>query len=184
MTNRIRLVQPQLPLRKVLDRLRSPLPTQERVLRNLLFQASETQFGKHYAFANILEASNPIEAFQRTVPVHHYDKLFEEWWHRTLAGEADVTWPGTVPFFALSSGTSGAASKYIPVTPAMTRAMRSAALRMFACLPKYPLTPGYYTKDWLMVGSSSTLTPLETGAFAGDLSGINSGRPPMGATLF
>ncbi len=33
----------------------------------------------------------------------------------------DVTWPGKIKYYALSSGTSEAASKYIPVTKDLLR---------------------------------------------------------------
>lgn len=152
--------------------------SQERVLRQLMTRAVDTEFGRHYQFSALLKSPNLIAEFQKTVALCHYDMLFETWWHRTLAGEADICWPGKVQHFALSSGTSGASSKYIPITTEMTASMRSAALRMFSCLPKYQLSPNFYTKDWLMIGSSATLTPLESGALAGDLSGINSKQPP------
>lgn len=178
MTQRIRLLHPQSDLRKVFDRLRSPMVSQERVLRQLMTQAEHTAFGRHYRFGALLRSPNLIAEFQKTVALYHYDALFDAWWHRTLAGEANICWPDVVRHFALSSGTSGASSKYIPITPDMTASMRSAALRMFSCLPKYQLPPNFYTKDWLMVGSSSSLTQMETGAFAGDLSGINAKQPP------
>ena len=38
-----------------------------------------------------------------------------------LEGVPDVTWPGKIKYYALSSGTSEAASKYIPVTKEMLR---------------------------------------------------------------
>ena len=57
--------------------------------------------------------------------------------------------------------------------------MRVGALRMFSCLPKYHVPASLYTKDWLMIGGSASLERLESGALAGDLSGINARRPPV-----
>ncbi|PTM08448.1 MAG: GH3 auxin-responsive promoter [Bacteroidetes bacterium] len=182
MDNKIKrssLLQQGARLQKVLDRRRSPIASQERVLRHLLKRAENTAFGQHYQFEAILDAEDMVAAFQERIPVFDYDTLFSEWWHRTLDGEEDVCWPGKNLYFALSSGTSGATSKYIPITSDMTRSMRSAALRMFSCLPKYQLPASLYTKGWLMVGGSASLNRLKTGAYAGDLSGINAKRPPL-----
>lgn len=158
---------------------RSATEQQQRVLRALLRRAESTAFGKHYGFRGVQAAEDVIRAFQESTPIHDYDAMFNRWWNRALEGEPDVAWRGMVQYFALSSGTAGAASKYIPVTPEMTRAMRQAALRMFSCLPKYELPAAHYMKDWLMIGGSASLQRLPSGAYAGDLSGINAGRPPV-----
>lgn len=157
----------------------NPQLQQERVLRSLLKRAEHTAFGQHFGFGHMLAAQDIVSAFQRTVPLYDYDRLFNDWWHRVLAGESDVCWRGTVKYFALSSGTAGATSKYIPITTDMRRSMRASALRMFSCLPKYHVPASLYTRDWLAIGGSAQLEQLETGAYAGDLSGINAKRPPM-----
>ncbi len=156
----------------------SPEAQQRNVLLQLLKKAEYTAFGKHYDFSQMLLHPDPLYLFQREVPLHDYDKMFDEWWHRSLAGEPDVSWKGYVRHFALSSGTAGAASKYIPVTTDMTRAMRQSALRMFSCLPKYDVPAHLYIKDWLMIGGSASLQNLGH-CYAGDLSGINARRPPI-----
>lgn len=173
-----KLVQKGLTLAKQFDAPWSPIQLQTRCLHNLLKKAEHTDFGKHYNFSKILATASPLRAYQERVPIHDYQRIFDEWWHRQLEGEADVSWRGKVKFFALSSGTSEAASKYIPITPDMKRNMRHAALKMFACLPKYNLPPSFFTKDWLMIGGSATLKDLGH-CYAGDLSGINAKKPPF-----
>lgn len=155
-----------------------PYQLQKKVLINLLKRAEITSFGRHYQFQNLLLLEDPVKAFQERVPVFDYDKIFTEWWHRSLEGEANISWHGHVKYFALSSGTSGAASKYIPVTYDMRRTMRQAALRMLSCLPKYRVSSGLYLKDWLMVGGSADLKDLGH-CYIGDLSGINASKPPI-----
>ena len=61
---------------------------------------------QHYDFAKILESDTLFKTFAEKVPTHDYDKIDRDWWQRTLAGEADVTWPGTPDYFAVSSGTT------------------------------------------------------------------------------
>ena len=156
----------------------TPAQLQARALQGLLRRAEKTAFGRHYGFEKLSAAADPVAAFQEQVPMHDYNRMFGEWWNRTLAGEADVSWRGQVKYFALSSGTSEASSKYIPITGDMQKSMRQAALRMFSCLPKYNLPPSFYTKEWLMIGGSASLQDF--GHYqAGDLSGINASQPPV-----
>ena len=48
--------------------------------------------------------------------VSTYEELYP-YIERVMKGEANVLWPGKVTWFAKSSGTTNARSKYIPVTP-------------------------------------------------------------------
>lgn len=174
-----KLVKKGISLVQQLDQSKpSPAQLQRRALQLLLKRAEKTAFGRHYGFEQALNAARPEEVFRERVPMHDYNRMFGEWWRRALAGEADVSWRGEVKHFALSSGTSEAASKYIPVTADMRRSMRQAALRMFSCLPKYGLPPSFYTREWLMIGGSASLQDLGH-CYAGDLSGINASTPPM-----
>ncbi|HKO82344.1 MAG TPA: GH3 auxin-responsive promoter family protein, partial [Chitinophagaceae bacterium] len=94
---------------------------QIKVLKKLLKKARFTEFGQQYRFDDILLSKQPEKKFQELVPVHDYNKIYEEWWKKTLEGVPDVTWPGKIKYYALSSGTSEAASKYIPVTKDLLR---------------------------------------------------------------
>ncbi len=40
------------------------------------------------------------------VPVFDYNKIYKDWWHKTLENKPDVCWPGKIKYYALSSGTS------------------------------------------------------------------------------
>jgi hypothetical protein len=156
----------------------SPIQLQTRTLRRLLRAASHTAFGKHYDFRGLLKSANVIEAFQQRVPIHNYDTMYEQWWHRALEQEENVTWPGKVRYFALSSGTSGAPSKHIPVTDHMIRAIRRGSTRMFFNLNRFNIDPDLFTKDMMMLGGSTNLQN-QGDYFLGDLSGINAGKIPF-----
>jgi hypothetical protein len=150
---------------------------QRKTLHDLLRTARPTAFGQHYRFDKILQYRDVTQAFANEVPTHDYNKLYEEWWHRAVAQEPDVCWKGTVKYFALSSGTSGAPSKYIPITDAMTRSMQKAGRKMFFSFIKHHLDPTIFTKGMMMVGGSASLN-YENGFFSGDLSGINANKVP------
>ena len=102
---------------------------QEKVLRKLLSKAEFTAFGEHYNFSKLVNEKDVIQAFQKTVCTHDYNSIFKKWWYRTLHGEAYVCWPGRIKYFALSSGTSEASSKHIPVTSDMLRAIKKSNIR-------------------------------------------------------
>ncbi len=151
---------------------------QVRVLRKLLKKSINTAFGDHYNFGRILDSRGLVKAFQDTVPVHDYNAMFSNWWYRQLNGESFVTWPGRVKYYALSSGTSEASSKYIPVTPDMSRAMRRSSVRQLASLANYGFPKDYYEKGILMLGGSTHLQYNGT-YYEGDLSGINTSKIPF-----
>jgi hypothetical protein len=151
---------------------------QKRTLRKLLQKAEYTAFGEHYGFSKILNEKKFLEAFRNTVPTHDYNTIFKNWWYRTLNGEAFVTWPGKVKYFALSSGTSEASSKYIPVTREMLRAIQKTSVRQVLTQSYYPFPDEHYEKGILMIGGSTHLNFNGT-YFEGDLSGITTGQIPF-----
>lgn len=156
----------------------SPIQLQTRTLRRLLRQASHTAFGQYYYFKDLLRSSNVVEDFQARIPIHDYDSMHERWWHMTLNNVENVSWPGKVKYFALSSGTSGAPSKQIPVTEDMIRAIRRAGTRMFFNLNRFAVEPDLFAKDIMMLGGSTNLQN-QGDYFLGDLSGINAGKIPF-----
>ena len=89
---------------------------QDRVLKKLLRRAKNTAFGNTFHFETLLKSKTPAKDFQKAVPIYNYNKIYKEWWHKCMDGESDVCWPGKIKYYALSSGTSEASSKYIPVT--------------------------------------------------------------------
>ncbi len=156
----------------------SPLKRQRRTLRRLLRKAQGTAFGQYYHFREILREPDLIRAYQDRIPVFDYDTMHERWWRLSLGQVENVSWKGRVRHFALSSGTSGAPSKQIPITDDMRRAMRRAGLKMFFALTRFDIDPDLYTKPMLMLGGSSSLKD-QGGYFVGDLSGINASKPPF-----
>jgi hypothetical protein len=155
-----------------------PVQHQRRTLKRLLKKAHPTAFGQYYDFKSILKSENIIRAFQEKVPIHSYDEMEDRWWHMSLNNVENVSWKGKVKYFALSSGTSGAPSKHLPVTEDMLKSMRRAGLRMFFALTNFDLDPELFTKPMLMLGGTSALQH-QGGYYVGDLSGINASKPPF-----
>jgi hypothetical protein len=166
-----------LPVEKKKLRLQ-PIKAQTLELKKLVRKAQFTAFGEHYNFDNILESPNITETFRRQVPVFDYTSMYKQWWYRALNGESYVAWPGRIKYFALSSGTSEASSKHIPVTADMLTAIKKASIRQLVSTSKYNFPVQFYEKGMLMIGGSTHLQFNGT-YYAGDLSGITAGSLPF-----
>lgn len=162
------------------DRLTSapdPISAQQQVLHNLLKTAEHTEFGQHFQFNKILAADNPSLMFAQMVPVYDYHQLYDEWWHRLVEGEENVTWPGRPTYFALSSGTTGSSSKRIPVTDEMLAAIRNTGIQQVTSLANFDLPPEFFEKEIMMLGSSTDLQERD-GFLEGEISGISASNIP------
>jgi hypothetical protein len=158
----------------------SPRNQQLKVLRKLLRIARFTEFGQKYLFDEILLTRHVGKVFQEAVPTYDYSKIFKEWWYKTLEGKPDVCWPGIIKLFALSSGTSESASKYIPITKDLIRSNNITSIRHLLTLATYTniRKRASVSKGWLMLGGSTQLQKSAT-YYAGDLSGIQAKNIPF-----
>lgn len=84
---------------------------QRDVLQRLLQRAKDTEYGRKHLFANL----RGYDDFARMTPVSTYEELKDDI-DRMRHGEANVLWPGTVRWFAKSSGTTNDKSKFIPIS--------------------------------------------------------------------
>ncbi|MFM7428481.1 MAG: GH3 auxin-responsive promoter family protein, partial [Flammeovirgaceae bacterium] len=91
--------------------MKYPHDVQDEVLKKLLTSGRYSEFGQKYAFDDLLN----YEDYKKRVPIHTYEQLFP-YIERLLRGEQNILWPNEVKWFAKSSGTTNARSKFIPVT--------------------------------------------------------------------
>lgn len=166
----------KIPFEKI--RKLTPVKQQKATLRKLISKAQYTSLGEAYGFSDLLSEKDIIRKFKSAVPIHDYNAIHQKWWYRTLHGESFVSWPGKVKYFALSSGTSEATSKYIPVTPDMLKAIKRTSIRQLFSLAKYDFPNEFYEKGILMLGGSTHLQFNGT-YYEGDLSGITAGNIPF-----
>ncbi len=88
----------------------NPIETQEKVFKDILQTAVQTQFGKDHNFSKIKSHAD----FVKNVPIRDYEAL-RGYVERVVAGEPNILWPGKPLYFAKTSGTTSGA-KYIPIT--------------------------------------------------------------------
>ncbi|MEO1050225.1 MAG: GH3 auxin-responsive promoter family protein [Bacteroidota bacterium] len=91
--------------------MKYPLEVQEELFKKLLYSARYTEFGRKYKFSEI----KSYQQYKERVPVHSYEQFFP-YIERLMKGEQNLTWPSEIKWFAKSSGTTNARSKFIPVT--------------------------------------------------------------------
>jgi hypothetical protein len=157
---------------------KNALKQQTKTLKKLLTKAAETEYGKTYKFGEVVESKFTLRKYQQNVPISEY-KTIHDWWQRAYNGEENITWPGKIEYFALSSGTSEGASKYIPVSDDMIKSITKAGLRQMVSLIKTDIPKDYLAKDYLMMSGSTSLYYNNEGkTYAGDLSGITSSNVP------
>ena len=158
---------------------------QEKTLRKLLERAQYTSFGKHYEFTQMLEEVGSLtKIYQKTIPYFDYNKMHDEWWYRCLNSEENVSWPGKVKYFALSSGTSESASKHIPVTNDMIKAIKKVGVKQFYSMTNFNIPPDTFGKGILMLGGTTSLFE-KNDYFEGDMSGISAkNMPKIFANIF
>jgi len=150
---------------------------QRRQLLRLLAKARNTRFGMDHRFF----AVSTVERYQKHVPLRSHDMFWRDYWEVPFPRLADCTWPGTIPYFAVSSGTTTGTTKYIPCSSEMVTANRRAALDILVHhlthRPRSTILGGLN----FMLGGSTNLVELAPGIHNGDLSGIAARTVPWWA---
>ncbi len=145
-----------------------PVEAQQATLRKLLTRARDTRFGRDHGFAAI----RTVAEFQGRVPLRRYEAFWEEYWKAPFPRLGDVSWPGTIPYFALTSGTTTGVTKYIPCSAEMVQANTRAAGDLLAFHVANRPQSRILSGRNMMLGGSTDLKELAPGIRAGDLSGI------------
>jgi hypothetical protein len=145
-----------------------PARIQAQVLRRLVRRARRTRFGVDHRFDTI----HSVADFQRHVPLRTYEDLWDAYLRDHYPLFEDLTWPGRIPFLALTSGTTRGATKYIPVSREMTASNRKAALTMLAYYAGARPGSNLFRGRLFFLGGSTDLEEPAPGVLQGDLSGI------------
>ena len=109
--------------------IKYPNEVQEELLFNLLKTAENTVIGKEYEFSSIKN----YKTFSERVPVSTYEEL-APMIKQTRKGAQNVFWPTNIKWFAKSSGTTNAKSKFIPVSNEALEGCHYKASKDLLCL--------------------------------------------------
>ncbi len=155
--------------------MNNPREVQLDWFRNLLMNASETEWGRKYKYRKI---KSP-EQFARRVPVQDYETL-KPWIERMMMGQRDVLWNGRVQYFSKSSGTTSDRSKFIPVSYQNLRLChkRGSWDTMTLFYHLRPDAKQFEKRSLLMGGSLSRFEPYPK-TWVGDVSAVMINQIPF-----
>ncbi|MEI7508137.1 MAG: GH3 auxin-responsive promoter family protein [Flavobacterium sp.] len=156
--------------------LKYPNEVQEELLMNLIRKAEITVVGRQYDFETI----KSYKTFAERVPVSTYEEL-EPLIERTRQGEQNVFWNEPIKWFAKSSGTTNAKSKFIPVSESALEDCHYKGSKDLLCmyLNNNENSEMFLGKS-LRLGGSSQIYENNNSSF-GDLSAILIENMPMWA---
>lgn len=165
----------RLRLWRVQNWISFPVATQRNVLQNLVTQAQYTEFGRKYSFSKLFT----IKDFKKRVPIHEYDDI-KPYILRMMGGEENVLWNTPINWFAKSSGTTSAKSKFIPISEETLRethfkASKDVVSNYYKNFPDSDLLTG----KSLVVGGSHQVNALNEEIQYGDLSAVLMQNTPF-----
>ena len=147
--------------------LKYPFLVQNELLFSLLEKAKNTIFGKEHDFSSIKSYTD----FRKSVPVKTYEEFFP-YIQKLRNEQEDILWPGKIKWFAKSSGTTNAKSKFIPISKeALEDCHYKAGKDMLAIYCNNHHDTTIFDGKGLMLGGSQDVNPLKK-YVDGDLSAI------------
>ena len=156
-----------------------PHEVQRDVFMRLISDAKNTKFGKKYGFNYIKSYSE----FQKQVPFSTYEEIYP-YIDRMMKGEQNVLWPTDINWFAKSSGTTNAKSKFIPVSKeAMDESHFSGGKDLLAIYTNNNPDSLLFTGKNLSIGGSHQKNPLDPNgnSYYGDVSAVILQNMPLWA---
>jgi GH3 auxin-responsive promoter len=156
--------------------LKYPNEVQEELLMNLIRSSENTVIGEKYDFHSIRN----YVTFAERIPISSYEDL-EPLIERTRQGEQNVFWETPIKWFAKSSGTTNAKSKFIPVSNEALEDCHYKGSKDLLCLYlNNNENSEMFTGKSLRLGGSSQIYE-NNNTFFGDLSAILIENMPIWA---
>jgi len=152
-----------------------PVASQREVLQELVTAAQYTEFGKKYHFSRLFT----IKDFKRNIPIQEYEDI-KPYIERMMNGEENILWNTPVNWFAKSSGTTSAKSKFIPISEESLKdnhfkGSKDVLTTYYENFPSSDLLTG----KALVIGGSHQLSKIDDDIQFGDLSAILMQNSPF-----
>jgi hypothetical protein len=145
-----------------------PLEVQQDIFNLLISKASDTEWGKKYGYASI----DSYAKFSNAVPLGNYE-THSPYIQRQLKGETNILWEKDVKWFAKSSGTVSAKSKFIPVTKdSLYDCHYKGGKDLLGIYYSQVENAKFYKGKMLGIGGSAAGNSMAQGTYFGDLSAI------------
>ena len=170
---------------------RDPIAAQSAILHRLIASGCTTRFGRDHGLSEL--TGKPFDrlyqSYRQRVPIRNYADFWRDYFgaeYRQSHGGPSmslegVTWPGKIPFFCETSGTTSgitAPTKLIPFSKEMFAANKRAALDLAACYLSAHRDSRLPRGKLLYMAGNTDLTDLGNGVMSGDMSAITLRHPP------
>ena len=168
--------------RKVrLDELRyNAVKLQKATFKNLIYKLSKSNYLKEFGIG----PKSNFRDFQNYLPLASYEDL-SPYINKMMLGEKDVLVPGIVKWFSKSSGTSGAKSKFLPVTKNYLRTgFTRTNWDVVSILHEIDPNIGIFRHKTLLMGGNIKPHPEHPKSRVGDVSAIMMENMPRFAKSF
>ena len=152
-----------------------PVASQREVLQELVTAAQYTEFGKKYHFSRLFT----VKDFKTNIPIQEYEDV-KPYIERMMNGEENILWNTPVNWFAKSSGTTSAKSKFIPISEESLKdnhfkGSKDVLTTYYENFPSSDLLTG----KALVIGGSHQLSKINDDIQFGDLSAILMQNSPF-----
>lgn len=148
--------------------MKYPAEVQGELFQKLMDEAALTRFGLEHGFSNI----RSIRDFKNAVPIRTYED-YKPYIDLLREGEQNILWPSKLKWFAKSSGTTDAKSKFIPVSKeALEECHYKGGKDLLAMYYNQRPNAKLYTGKTLVMGGSSKINSFNEEGYTGDLSAI------------
>lgn len=156
-----------------------PYDVQAEVLSQLIEHGKNTEWGKKYGYSTI----KSYQDFNQQVPLTNYE-ILEPYIQRLIKNEQFLLWGDEIKWFAMSSGTMRAKSKFIPVSKQSLeechyKGGKDLLSIYYNQIPDRKLYKGKH----LILGGSAKINYLNADSYFGDLSAIILKNMPWWAEL-
>jgi len=161
--------------------LKFPIEVQNEIFTHLIKTARKTEFGREYAFGEIKN----LETFKERVPIHTYEDIYP-YIEKLLNGQQNILWPSEIKWFAKSSGTTNAKSKFIPVSQeALTDCHFKGGKDMLGIYFNNHPDSKIFTGKGLAIGGSQQINQFDSNSnsYYGDVSAVIMSNLPFWAQL-
>ncbi len=148
--------------------MKYPVEVQNELFQKLVDEAALTRFGLEHKFSEI----KSLKDFKNRVPIRNYEQ-FKPYIDLLREGEQNVVWPSKLKWFAKSSGTTDAKSKFIPVSKeALEECHYKGGKDLLALYYSQKPNAKIYDGKSLVMGGSSKINSFNEEGYTGDLSAI------------
>jgi hypothetical protein len=148
--------------------MKYPVEVQNELFQKLVDEAALTRFGLEHKFSEI----KSLKDFKNRIPIRNYEQ-FKPYIDLLREGEQNVVWPSKLKWFAKSSGTTDARSKFIPVSKeALEECHYKGGKDLLALYYSQKPNAKIYDGKSLVMGGSSKINSFNEEGYTGDLSAI------------